>query len=133
MKVNLNKYEILLVEEDMCEAELVKRALSKDNLANNIIHIKHGSKALDFLFCKGEYAYRRNNNSIKVILLGNKLSKIDGLEVLKFIKEDNRTKNIPVVILTSSREEPGIELAYKLGANSYIVKPNNFHIQLNAW
>ena len=118
--------EILLVEDNMNDAELTMRALHKNKIANNIIHLKEGVSALDFLFGNGEFENRNTNNKPKIILLDLKMPKIDGLEVLKKIKANDLTKNIPVVVLTSSRENPDIEKAYSLGANSYIVKPVDF-------
>jgi two-component system response regulator len=118
--------EILLIEDNMNDAELTIRALHKNKIANNIIHLKDGVSALDFLFGNGEFENRNINNKPKIILLDLKMPKIDGLEVLKKIKADVLTKNIPVVVLTSSRENPDIEKAYSLGANSYIVKPVEF-------
>lgn len=118
--------EILLVEDNMNDAELAIRALQKNKIANNIIHLKDGASALDFLFGKGEFENRNINNKPKIILLDLKMPKVDGLEVLKRIKEDDFTKEIPVVVLTSSRESPDIVKAYSLGANSYIVKPVDF-------
>ena len=115
--------DILLVEDNLNDAELVSRALRVNNLAINIFHVEDGSAALDVLFHKGEYEKRRSYNTLKLILLDIKLPKINGLEVLKLIKEDNRTKHIPVVMLTSSGEVADIELAYDLGANGFVVKP----------
>jgi two-component system, response regulator len=118
--------EILLVEDNMNDAELTIRALHKHKIANHIIHLKDGANALDFLFGKAEFENRNINNKPKIILLDLKMPKVDGMEVLKKIKENDLTKNIPVVVLTSSRENPDIEKAYSLGANSYIVKPVDF-------
>lgn len=117
---------ILLVEDDMNDAELTTRTLNKNHIANTVVHVKDGAAALDFLFCKGAYADRKTNITIKVILLDLKMPKVDGLEVLRAIKSDVSTKKIPVVVLTSSREHPDVEQAYLLGVNSYIVKPVDF-------
>ncbi|HEX8547419.1 MAG TPA: response regulator [Cytophagaceae bacterium] len=117
--------EILLVEDNMNDAELAISALNEYNLANKVEHVKDGPEALDFIFCKGKYK-DRVCVAPKVILLDLKLPKLNGLEVLKKIKEDNLAKKIPVIMLTSSQEEPDIEAAYSLGANSYIVKPVEF-------
>ncbi len=119
--------EILIVEDNPNDAELTLRALRKQNLANNVVHLHDGAEALDFLFGKGKYGSRMINNVPKVILLDLKMPKINGLEVLQKIKEDPLTKSIPVVILTSSAEDPDIRKAYDLGANSYIVKPVEFN------
>jgi len=124
--------EILLVEDNRNDAELTTRALIKNKIANNITHLKDGSLALDFLFGKGEYLGRDLKYKPKLILLDLKMPKVDGLEVLKKIKEDSETKIIPVVMLTSSKEHPDIEKAYALGANSYIVKPVDFDGFVNA-
>lgn len=118
--------EILLVEDNTNDAELTIRALHKKNIANSIIHLKDGASALDFLFGKGDFEHRNINNKPRIILLDLKMPKVDGLEVLRMIKTDEFTKRIPVVVLTSSRENPDIERAYSLGANSYIVKPVDF-------
>jgi len=118
--------EILLVEDNMDDAELAIRALRKNNIANYLIHLKDGAEALDFLFGKGDYSERNTNNKPKVILLDLKMPKVDGIEVLKQIKRNENTKAIPVVVLTSSKENPDVEQAYQLGANSYIVKPVEF-------
>ena len=118
--------EILLVEDNSNDAELTIRALRKNTIANSIIHVKDGASALDFLFGNGDFADRNINNKPKIILLDLKMPKVDGIEVLKKIKTNELTKKIPVVVLTSSRENPDIEKAYALGANSYIVKPVDF-------
>jgi two-component system, response regulator len=128
----MNQVEILLVEDNENDAELALRALRKNNIVNNIIHIKDGPEAIDYVFCKGQYTERGIENIPKIILLDLKLPKMTGLEVLKAIKEDVRTKMIPVIMLTSSKEEPDIEKSYMLGANSYIVKPVAFDAFLDA-
>jgi len=115
--------EILLVEDNPNDAELTIRALEKHHLANKVHLVKDGAEALDFIFAEGEYSDRAMENRPKVILLDLKLPKIDGLEVLKKIKEDKSTKMIPVVVLTSSREEEDLVRSYSFGVNSYIVKP----------
>lgn len=122
----VNVVDILLVEDNPHDAELTIRALKKHYLANQLIVVEDGVEALDFIFCRGNYAARHVNSPPKVVLLDLKLPKMSGLEVLQAIKEDERSKSIPVVILTSSREEPDIEAAYALGANSYVVKPVEF-------
>jgi len=118
--------EILLVEDNMSDAELAIRALRKNNIVNNLVHLKDGAETLDFLFGRGNYAGRNTNNKPKVILLDLKMPKVDGIEVLKQIKRSEDTKMIPVVVLTSSKENPDVEQAYLLGANSYMVKPVEF-------
>ena len=118
--------EILLVEDNPHDAELAIRALTKRNLANNLVHVADGQTALDFLFGTGTYEGRDDNNQPKVVLLDLKLPKVDGIGVLRQIRADDRTKLLPVVVLTSSREERDIVESYKLGANSYIVKPVEF-------
>ena len=123
---NPTDIEILLVEDNSRDAELMIRALKKRNLANNLIHVEDGSEALDYLFNRGKYEERKNNASPKIVLLDLKLPKLNGLEVLREIKKNEHTRRIPVVIVTSSAEDPDIKLAYELGANSYVVKPVNF-------
>jgi len=117
--------EILLVEDNPQDAELTLRALKKHNLANKLHVAKDGEEALDFIFGTGPFA-GVTPNCLKVILLDLKLPKVGGLEVLQKLKGDDRTKNIPVVVLTSSHEDRDIEEAYKLGVNSYVVKPVEF-------
>lgn len=117
--------EILLVEDNPTDAELTMRALRKSKLANQVTWVKDGSEALDFIYCRGAYAARRNGHP-RLVLLDLKLLKVDGIEVLRQIKSDVHTKTIPVVMLTSSAEERDVVESYKLGVNSYIVKPVDF-------
>lgn len=123
---HLNAVEILLVEDNPQDAELTIRALKKHHITNQIFVLEDGAEALDFIFCQGKYTQREITNHPKVVLLDLKLPKVNGLEVLKAIKEDERLRSIPVVIVTSSRQDPDIETAYKYGANSYVVKPVDF-------
>ena len=118
--------EILLVEDNPHDAELAIRALKKRNLANNLVHVADGQEALDFLFGTGPHAGRDINDLPKVVMLDLKLPKLDGIEVLRQLRADPRTKLLPVVVLTSSREESDVIQTYELGANSYIVKPVDF-------
>lgn len=124
--------DILLVEDNPQDAELTIRALKKRHLANQLHLVEDGAEALDFIFCRGAYAQREMCNPPKVILLDLKLPKVSGLEVLRAFKADERTRSIPVVVVTSSREDPDIQTAYALGANSYVVKPVNFDVFLDA-
>jgi CheY-like chemotaxis protein len=118
--------EILLVEDNPNDVELTLRALKRNNLTNRVHVVKDGAEALEYLFGAGAYVNRDVNHHPRVILLDLKLPKVDGLEVLRQIKSDERTKMIPVVVLTSSKEERDLVESYKLGANSYIAKPVNF-------
>jgi two-component system response regulator len=118
--------DILLVEDNPQDAELTIRALKRHNLANRLFTVEDGAEALDFLLCRGKYTARDNGHPPKVVLLDLKLPKVSGLEVLRALKQDERTRAIPVVIVTSSREDPDIKTAYGLGANSYVVKPVDF-------
>jgi two-component system response regulator len=129
---NLNAVEILIVEDNPQDAELTIRAMRKNNLANNLYLVEDGEEALDFIFCKGKYANRSFAQPPKVIFLDLKLPKISGLEVLQEIKSNPLTKSMPVVMVTSSREDPDIRKAYELGVNSYVVKPVNFEDFLSA-
>ena len=124
--INADAVDILLVEDNPQDVELSLRALAKHNLANNVVVAKDGQEALDFIFGTGEHAQRKVADTPKVILLDLKLPKIDGLEVLRRVKSDQRTKIIPVVVLTSSQEERDIVESYRLGVNSYMVKPIDF-------
>src|SRR5690349_20274594 len=121
-----SEIQILLVEDNKADAMLTIRALKKHNLANNLIHLIDGSQALDFIFGKGEFLGRNTENKPRVIFLDLKMPKISGLEVLRIIKSDESTKLIPVVMMTSSKEERDIIESHKLGVNSYVVKPVGF-------
>lgn len=121
-----NAVEILLVEDNPQDLELALRALRKANLANRIQVARDGAEALDFILCQGAFAGRNANESPRVILLDLKLPKVDGLEVLERVKSDPRTRTIPVVVLTTSNERRDLSESYRLGANSYIVKPVDF-------
>jgi two-component system, response regulator len=118
--------EILLVEDNPNDVELALRAFKKNKLVNRVHVARDGEEALDFIFCKGDYAKRDFNQTPKLILLDLKLPKIDGIEVLKQIKADPHTSSIPVVVLTTSREERDVLETYRLGVNSYILKPVDF-------
>lgn len=120
------KVEILLVEDNSRDVELALHALRRENLANHIEVARDGEEALDFLFCRGRYSVRRMEEPPRLVLLDLKLPKVDGLEVLRQIKSDPRTKAVPIVILTSSREERDLVQGYKLGVNAYIQKPVDF-------
>ena len=121
-----NDVQILMVEDNATDAELVLRAFKKHNLANHVHWVKDGEEALDFIFSRGEYCDRKENQRPKLVLLDLKLPKVDGLEVLRQMKADDNTKVIPVVVLTSSEEEQDMVDSYRLGVNSYITKPVDF-------
>jgi two-component system response regulator len=123
MKIPL---EILLVEDNPQEAELTIRALKKRTLANHFVHVHDGQEAVDFIFRRGSYKGKEAYEMPKVVLLDLKLPKLDGIEVLRQLRADERTRLIPVVVLTSSREDRDVIEAYEIGANSYIVKPVDF-------
>ena len=118
--------EILLAEDKRSDAEMTIRAIRKNKIENAIVHVTNGRAALDFLFGEGEFKNRDTSKKPKFILLDLKMPKLSGLEVLKKIRESDLTKKIPVVVLTSSKEDPDIEQCYLLGVNSYIVKPIDF-------
>jgi two-component system, response regulator len=124
--INQHSVEILLVEDNPDEARLTILSLQERNLANKLTHVDDGAEALDFLFAKGAYADRTNELYPKVILLDLNMPKIGGLDVLREIKNNEKTKSIPVVILSSSKENKDVTTGFKLGANSYIVKPVDF-------
>ncbi len=121
------EYEIVIVEDNPADAELMIRSLKNNKLSNNLTLLEDGEQALDYIFCRGKY--KDNTLSIlgKVIFLDLKLPKVNGLEVLKQIKSNDKTRQIPVIIVTSSKEDPDITAAYELGANSYVVKPVNYN------
>jgi CheY-like chemotaxis protein len=118
--------EILLVEDNSNDVELTLHALGKHNLANKIHIVRDGEEALDFIFCRGAFSGRTFDDKPKVVLLDLKLPKVDGLEVLRAVKSDPRTKALPVVVMTSSRQQRDMVESYQLGVNSYIQKPINF-------
>jgi CheY-like chemotaxis protein len=120
-----------MVEDDPKDVELTLTALEEYNLANEVIVTRNGEQALDYLYCRGEYKTRSSGNPA-VMLLDLKLPKVDGLEVLKQIKSDGELRMIPVVVLTSSKEEKDMVASYKLGVNAYVVKPVDFHEFVNA-
>jgi two-component system response regulator len=124
--MNKQEVEILLVEDSESDAELTLHALRRENLANNIVVAWDGEEALDFLFCRGAHAGRASKALPRLVLLDLKLPRIDGLEVLRAIKADERTRFTPVVVLTSSREDRDLIESYQLGVNSYIQKPVDF-------
>jgi len=124
--------EILLVEDNPDDAALALRALRTANLTNQIQVVRDGAEALDFIFCEGVHSQRNAEDAPKVILLDLKLPKVDGLDVLRRLKSDPRTKSIPTVILTSSKEQTDVVESYNLGVNSYIVKPVNFETFVTA-
>jgi DNA-binding response OmpR family regulator len=122
---------ILLVEDDPKDVELTMTALEEYNLANEVVLARDGEEALDYLYCRGSYKTRSGENPA-VLLLDLKLPKVDGLEVLKQVKSDQKLNMIPVVVLTSSREEKDMVASYRLGVNAYVVKPVDFHEFVNA-
>ena len=128
----MNPVDILIVEDNPHDAELIVRALKKQNLTNHLFVVEDGEEALDFIFCRGKYAERNMLKSPKVIFLDLKLPKLSGLEVLKAIKTNEKTKKVPVVVVSSSREDPDIKAAYEFGVNSYVVKPVDFDAFLIA-
>jgi two-component system, response regulator len=122
----MHDVDVLLVEDNPDDAGLVIRDLKKKNLGNKLIHLTDGAEALDFLFGRGKYAERKVEDKPKVVLLDLKMPKVDGLQVLRAIRQDERTKFIPVVVMTSSREERDIIDSYSMGVNAYVVKPVGF-------
>ncbi|MBN8674864.1 MAG: response regulator [Chitinophagales bacterium] len=125
--MNSSTVEILLVEDNISDAELTIRELKRHHMANNLVHVKDGEEALEFIFGTGRYTGQRENFLLpKVVLLDIQMPKVNGMEVLQQLKQNPLTQSMPVVILTSSKESPDIKRCYELGANSYIVKPVNF-------
>jgi two-component system response regulator len=128
----MDPLEILLVEDNQNDAELTLRAFKKRNLANKVTVVEDGQEALDFLFARGKYSGRVGASLPRVVLLDVRLPKMNGFEVLREIKTDSRTRTIPVVMVTSSHQDPDIQTAYALGANSYVVKPVDFDAFMEA-
>ena len=118
--------EVLLVEDNADDAELALHALRKSKITNHVLHLSDGAEALDFMFCRGEFAARSSQNRPALILLDLKLPKVVGLQVLQQLKSDSRTRATPVILLTSSQEERDMATGYRNGVNSYIQKPVNF-------
>ncbi len=129
---HVDAVDILLVEDNPRDAELTVRALKRRNVANRLLVVEDGAAALDFLLGRGAYEGQEAASGLKVVLLDLKLPKVDGLEVLRAVRADERTRRIPVVVVTSSREDPDIQAAYALGANSYVVKPVDFDAFVEA-
>ncbi len=128
----MEEIEILLVEDNPTDAELTMRALKRKNMANQVVWVKDGEEALDFIFAKGEYSHRNPDDLPKLILLDLRMPKVDGLEVLQRIKAEENTRKIPVVVLTSSKEDRDIVESYELGVNSYVSKPVEFDQFIDA-
>jgi two-component system, response regulator len=124
--MNANEVDILLVDDSQDDVDLTLHALRSENLANHVFVVRDGEEALDFLFCTGTHSERSFEHPPKIVLLDLKLPKVDGMQVLKQIKQDQRTKAIPVILMTSSREERDRVIGYNLGANSYLQKPVDF-------
>jgi two-component system response regulator len=127
-----DRVEVLLVEDNPDDAELTMHALRLGDSKINLLHLNDGAEALNFVFAKKSFENKRIQNDLKLVLLDLKLPKIDGLEILKRIREDERTRTLPVVILTSSREKRDIATAYSLGVNSYVVKPVEFEFYVHV-
>jgi CheY-like chemotaxis protein len=121
--MNYNDVEILFIDDNMDDATLTMYALKKGGLTNTIFHVKDGAEALDFMYCKGTFTSRSIHAQPKLILLDLKMPKVSGIEVLEKLKSDFAHKTVPVVVLTSSKEDPDVKRCYELGANSYIIKP----------
>ncbi|MGC9516078.1 MAG: response regulator [Methanomicrobiales archaeon] len=128
----MDEIDILLVEDNPTDAELTMRALKRKNLVNKLVWVKDGAEALDLIFAKGEFSHRNPEEFPRLILLDLRMPKVDGLEVLQTIKADERTRKIPVVVLTSSKEDRDIVESYKLGVNSYVSKPVEFDEFIDA-
>ncbi|EKQ52624.1 MAG: response regulator (CheY-like receiver and winged-helix DNA-binding domain containing protein) [Methanobacterium sp. Maddingley MBC34] len=130
--MNLDEMEILLVEDNPTDAELTMRALKRKNLANRLVWVKDGAEALDFIYAQGQFQDRDPADLPHLILLDLRMPKVDGLEVLKKIKANERTRKIPVVVLTSSQQDKDVVESYKLGVNSYVSKPVEFDEFIDA-
>jgi two-component system response regulator len=130
--MNRSEVDIILVEDNPSDAEMTIRALKRNKLANNLIHLQDGEEALEFIFGTGRYKDKGMINSPKVILLDLKMPKVNGIEVMQKLKSEEMTRKIPIVVLTSSKEDPDIKTCYEIGVNSYIVKPVGFEQFINA-
>jgi two-component system response regulator len=130
--MDLDAVEVLLVEDNPQDAELTIRALKRHHLANQLVHVEDGAEALDFLFARGKYEGLKTDRPPRVVLLDLKLPKMNGLEVLRIMKTSERTRSIPVVVVTSSAEDPDVRTAYELGVNSYVIKPVQFEAFMEA-
>ena len=130
--MGFDEIEVLLVEDNETDAELTIRTLKKKNLANNLVWVKDGEEALEFIFATGRYSKREMHDLPKLVLLDLRMPKVDGMEVLRKIKSDERTNKIPIVVLTSSKEDEDIVESYNLGVNSYVSKPVEFEEFTNA-
>jgi two-component system response regulator len=126
------EFEILLVEDTRSDAEMIIRAIRKGKITNSILRLQDGKEALDFIFGTGEYTGRDIHQKPKVILLDLKMPKVNGIQVLQQLKANDLTKQIPIVVLTSSKENPDVEQCYALGVNSFIVKPVEFEDFMNV-
>jgi two-component system, response regulator len=131
-KLKPAKVDIVLCEDNADDAELTIRALSKEGLGNSLVHVKDGEELLQYVFCTGAWAGRNAAELPRLIILDLKMPKVDGLEVIRKLKSEKRTSMIPVVLLTSSKEEKDIMESYMLGVNSYIVKPVEFELYIKA-
>jgi two-component system response regulator len=127
----MNVKRILLVDDSARDREMALDALHQNNLSNEVVALRDGAEALDYMYRRGEYATRPDDDPI-VILLDLKMPRVDGLEVLRTLKEDRRFKTVPIVMMTSSREEQDVVRSYQLGVNAYVVKPLNFHDFIEA-
>ncbi len=128
------RIEIILVEDNPDDAALIKAALEENNIVNNVIHLKDGAEALDFLFHEGAFASTAVDNQPKIIMLDLNMPKVGGIEFLRKVKADEKTKKIPIVVFTSSKEDPNLRECYALGVKNYIIKPldfNQFKIAIN--
>lgn len=126
MPIPIESIDILLIEDNMNDVQLVTAALEENHVVNKVIHLKDGAEASDYLFNEGTFAGKHPNNNPKVIMLDINMPKVTGIELLKKLKADERTKDIPVVIFTSSHEDPHLKEAYRLGVNNYVLKPIDF-------
>ena len=126
MSQSIESIEIILVEDNADDVMLIKSALEENSIVNTIIHLKDGAEASDFLFHEGDYAGVPDDNKLKIIMLDLNMPRVGGIELLRRLKADNKTKNIPIVVFTSSKEDPNLKECYRLGVNNYIIKPIDF-------